>query len=223
VILERGYPTRLTALAAVIHQPDFPPALQMFIHQRNHPDSLAPPDDLFGGPIRVFHSATMEFYAPSDLCGAGGMYREVIQANPNFGGVPRFDTIFVSVSDDKKVMAGLLVARVRLLFSYFDPYDQKEVSCVLVTWLVHPNDASEPDAVTGMWKLCPEHDENGKCPVQVIHLDTILRGAHLLPCYGEGFLPTDLKYSDALDAWDYYFVNQFIDYHAHALLTTELI
>jgi len=24
-----------------------------------------------------------------------------------------------------------------------------------------------------------------------------------------------LKYSDALDAWDYYFVNQFIDYHAH--------
>ena len=43
--------------------------------------------------------------------------------------------------------------------------------------------------------------------------------AHTL--YGEGFLPTELKYSDALDAWDYYSINAFIDYHAHALLTTE--
>jgi hypothetical protein len=75
-----------------------------------------------------------------------------------------------------------------------------------------------------MWKLCPKRDKNGECPIQVIHLDTILRGAHLLPCYGEGFLPlaTELKYSDALDAWDYYFVNHFIDYHAHALLMTEI-
>jgi hypothetical protein len=81
---------------------------------------------------------------------------------------------------------------------------------MLITWFIHPDDASEPDKVTGMWKLCPECDENGEHPVQVIHLDTILRGAHLLPCYGEGFLPTDLKYSDALDAWDFYFVNQFI-------------
>jgi hypothetical protein len=74
-----------------------------------------------------------------------------------------------------------------------------------------------------MWKLCPERDENSECPIQVIHLDTILRGAHLVPCYGGGFLPVELKYSDALDAWDYYFVNQFIDYHAHTLLTAESI
>ena len=194
----------------------------MFMHQRNHPDSLTPPDDSFDGPICVFHSATVQFYAPSDFCGASGMYREIIRANPDYGGVPRFDTIFVSVGDDEKVMAGLLVARVHLLFSYVDPYDQQEVPCVLITWFVHPSDASGPDKVTGMWKVRPEHDESGECPVQVIHLETILRGAHLLPCYGEGFLPSELKYSDALDAWDYYFVNQFIDYHAHALLTTDI-
>ena len=153
------------------------------------------------------------------------MCREIIQANPHYSGAPRFDTVFVSVSDDKDIMAGLLVAQVHLLFSYFDPYDQEEVPCMLITWFVHPDDAPEsgPDKVTGMWKLCPEHDENGKCPVQVIHLDTVLRGAHLVPYYGEGFLPMELHYSDALNAWNYYFVNQFIDYHAHALLATKSI
>jgi len=107
-----------------------------------------------------------------------------------------------------------------LLFSYFDPYHSgEEVPCVLVTWFIHPNDNPEHDKETGMWKLQCEQDEDGKCPVQVIHLDTILRDAHLLPCYGEGFLPVELKHMDALDAWDFYFVNQFIDQHAHELLT----
>ena len=31
-----------------------------------------------------------------------------------------------------------------------------------------------------MWKLRPEHNENGKCPVQVIHLDTVLCGVALV-------------------------------------------
>ena len=69
-----------------------------------------------------------------------------------------------------------------------------------------------------MWKVQCEVDENGEQPVQVIHLDTILHSAHLLPCYGKGFLLVKLKYIDSLDAWDSYFVNQFIDQHAHELL-----
>jgi hypothetical protein len=69
-----------------------------------------------------------------------------------------------------------------------------------------------------LWKLQCEQDAHGEYPVQVIHLGTILRGAHLLPCYGEGFIPVDFKSTDALDAWDAYFVNQFIDHHAYKLL-----
>ncbi|KAH9981400.1 hypothetical protein BGW80DRAFT_1270043 [Lactifluus volemus] len=38
-----------------------------------------------------------------------------------------------------------------------------------------------------------------------------LCGIHLLPCYGEGLLQLDLTYSNALDACDSYFINQFID------------
>lgn len=210
-------------LAEFIQQPGFCHALHTFIHQQNHPDSshLVPLDHSFEGPIHVFHSVKVQYYAPSDLCGIGGMCKEVIHANPSYGhsGLPRFDTVFVSIDDNKEVMGGLLVARVRLLFSFFNPYLEKDVPCALITWFIHADDNPKPDKDTGMWKLCPEHDDDGGHPVQVIHLDTILRGAHLLPCYGVGFIPVELKSSDSLDCWDAYFVNQFIDHHAHELLT----
>ena len=223
IILKSKYPRSVSMLANFIHKPDFPHALHIFIHQHNHPYSshLAPLDNSFEGPIHVFHSAKVQYYAPSDLCGVGGMHNEVIHANPSYGhhGLPCFDTVFISVDDDKKVMGGLLVARVLLLFSFFDSYCGKDISCALVTWFIHMDDNPKPDKDNGMWKVCPECDENGGHPVQVVHLDTILRGAHLLPCYGVGFIPVELKCNDALDCWDAYFVNHFIDHHAHELLT----
>jgi hypothetical protein len=147
------------------------------------------------------------------------MCREVIRANPDYGGTPRFDTVLVSVGDRDEGMQGLLVARIRLLFSYFDLYQGKNIPCALVSWFVHPNDVPTRDPDTQMWVVTPESDGNGHQPVQVIHIDTILRGVHLLPHYGSRFLPEDFTYTDALDAFDRYFVNQFIDYHAHELLS----
>jgi len=107
----------------------------------------------------------------------------------------------VECADDHDVMGGLLVTQIWLLFSYFDPYCREDVPCALVTWLIHPDEDPEPDEGTGMWRLHPEQDADAKQPVQVIHLDAILCGAHLLPCYhyyGEGFLPVKLNYTDAL-------------------------
>ena len=147
------------------------------------------------------------------------MCREVIRANPSYGGTPRFNTVLVSVGDRDEPMQGLLVARVWLLFSYFDLYQGENVPCALVSWFVHPNDIPTRDPDTQMWIVIPEYDDNGRQPVQVIHVDTILRGIHLLPRYGRGFLPEDFSYTDALNAFDTYFVNQFIDYHAHELLS----
>jgi len=69
-----------------------------------------PLNNSFDDPICVFHSVKAEFYAPSDLCGMGGMHREVIHVNSNYGGSPRFDTVFVSVGNDTEAMGGLLVA-----------------------------------------------------------------------------------------------------------------
>ncbi|KAF8489715.1 hypothetical protein F5888DRAFT_1597386, partial [Russula emetica] len=91
-----------------------------------HPNSLAPSNNSFDRSIHIFHSATVWFYAPSDFCSTDEMYQEIIQANPDYGGVPCFDTVFVT--------AGPLVAHIHLLFSYIDPYNQEEVPCMLITW-----------------------------------------------------------------------------------------
>jgi hypothetical protein len=93
---------------------------------------------------------------PSDLCGTSGMYCETIYANYDPNGSSQFDTVFVAVSNDEDAMGGLLVACMRLLFSYFDPYSGKDVPCALVTWFIHTDDAPKRNKVTDMWKVCPE-------------------------------------------------------------------
>jgi hypothetical protein len=89
-----------------------------------HPDyeEFSPILPEFSSKISVFHSAAASFYAPSDLCGASGMYHEQIHANPNWKGHPQFDTVFVTVSDDdnhdkEQIMHGMLVACTLLVFS----------------------------------------------------------------------------------------------------------
>ena len=76
---ETGYPSSLAVLAIFVDKPDLPHALQTFIYQQNHPNSSCPSslDNSFDGPICVFHSAKVQFYAPSDLCGAGGMLQRL--------------------------------------------------------------------------------------------------------------------------------------------------
>ena len=147
----------------------------------------------------------------------------IIRANPNYGGNPWFDTVFVSVADANSsdlegeyAMGGLLVAWVHLFFSFYDPVLQCHMPCAFINWFVPRLD--KPDPNTGMWVFEPEI-EGGKQSLEVIHLDTILRGAHLLPKYGSGFLLEDFSYIDALDAFKAYFVNHFIDYSAHELIT----
>ena len=39
-----------------------------------------------------------------------------------------------------------------------------------------------------MWVVKPEEDRHGKRLMSVVHLDTILRGAHLIPVYGTNFI-----------------------------------
>jgi hypothetical protein len=90
-----------------------------------------------------------------------------------------FDTVLVSMGNDKyndlAAMRGLLVARVWLLFSYFDPYYRKDISCALVSWFVHPGDNPECDEETGMWKVVPKRHADNEQPVQVIPLNSIFQ------------------------------------------------
>ena len=140
------------------------------------------------------------------------MYRERIRAVQSWGnGPPRHDCVFVVTDDMAEGMRSLDVARVRLLFSF--TYANTHYPCVLVHWFSRVGD--NPDEDTGLWMVEPDHDAADGSPCgAVIHLDTVLRCAHLIGVYGSDILPKDLSFTDSLDAFRSFYVNKFIDNHA---------
>jgi hypothetical protein len=219
LLLERGYPCRVEDLAVYIDQPRFPNLLRRFLYEQLNdvPSTDVDIDDCpyFGGRIKVYHSAIARFYAPSDLCGAGGMYRERIRSNPNWHGqYARRDTMFVETSAELDGMPGMTIARALLFFSF--TFDNRYYPCALVNWLVP---GKEPDEDTGLWMVQPEYEGNGRRrTLSIIHLDCVARAAHLLPVYGSTSIPEDFHFSDALDAFRAYFVNRYVDHHSHGFI-----
>ncbi|KAH9161675.1 hypothetical protein EDB89DRAFT_1861472 [Lactarius sanguifluus] len=215
---ESGYPSQLHALAAYIKQPMFPLIFAQFLYKFRHPDERIAPSTMeecpvFDGAIKVHHSAVATFYAPSDLSGSGGLRRERIRSTPNFFGHPRHNTVFVVV-DSQPGMEGMEIGRVLLFFSF--EYRRKNFSCALINWFVH-TDERDPD--TGMWIVKQELDRRGKPTLEVIHVDSIARAAHLLPIYGGSRVPEDFDYHTALDSYCTYFVNHYVNHHAHEFIS----
>ncbi|KAF9470090.1 hypothetical protein BDN70DRAFT_821755, partial [Pholiota conissans] len=87
--------------------------------------------------------------------------------------------------------------------------------CALVSWYLPASD--EHDADTGMWPVKLEGTQNHWL-LQVIPLKSIAQGAHLLPKYGIGFLPEYINHTNALDEFEVYFINPYIDHHCHEFL-----
>ncbi|KIM38198.1 hypothetical protein M413DRAFT_76253 [Hebeloma cylindrosporum] len=218
---EPKYPDSLVQLADHIQQPHFPTALRQFIWQQLHPDSdtlahTVPIADCpdFHGKLKVYHSAIARFYAPSDICGVGGMCHERIRSVPCWRGKqPRRDTVFVETDPDVPGMRGMAIGRVLLFFSF--SFRETFYPCALVNWLVLRS--NEPDPETGLWVVHPEFAGNHRTTA-VIHLDSIARGAHLLPIYGSSPLPEDFDFTYSLDAFRAFFVNTYVDHHAHEFI-----
>jgi hypothetical protein len=196
-----------------------------FLYDQLNPDSDTPGSNVtlskcpeVRGSVFVFHSAVATFYAPSDLSGIGGMYRERIRATPSWKkgnrSVPRYDCVLVDVSPSLSPMRGLLVGRVRLFFSFH--HNGITYPCALLEWFEMFGD--QPDADTGMWLVKPEYASDGSRSTSVIHLDSIARGAHLLPVFNETLIPISLHYSQTLDAFQSFYVNKYIDHHAFETL-----
>ncbi|KAJ7473215.1 hypothetical protein FB451DRAFT_290240 [Mycena latifolia] len=216
---QRGYPKYLDALAAHVNQPALPLLLRCFLHAKVHgalADDVAPPllEDcpIFDGRITVHHSAVARFYAPSDLGGAGGMYRERIRSNPNWHGYARRDTVLIDVGAE--VMGGIVIGRAMLFISF--AFGDQDYQCALVQWIVPVGDGPDPD--TGMWVVEPER-VNGAPSLQIINLEAIARGCHLIGVYGTAALPEEFHFSNSLDAFNTYFVNQYADHHMHEFLS----
>ncbi|KAF9526782.1 hypothetical protein CPB83DRAFT_870278 [Crepidotus variabilis] len=65
--------------------------------------------------------------------------------------------------------------------------------------------ADDPDGDTRMWT--------------VINVDSIVRGAYLLPNFGAERVPERFKFYEALDCYKLFFINHLVDHHSHKLIT----
>lgn len=195
--------------------------VQHFLYEQLHPDSELPGCAVEPGilptpesTVAVFPSAIASFFAPSDVSGVCGMYRQRIRATHLWRRgdfpVPRYDTVLVSTGDDADGFDGTHVARVKLFFSF--KHNDIEYPCALVEWFERV--ADKPEEETGMWLVQPELTPHNARHASVIHLDAVLRGIHLLPYFGDKFVSGDLHYSTTLDNFRYFYVNKHIDYHA---------
>ena len=217
----RRYPRFLEALAVHINRPQLPALTRRFLFDQLNKNGEITSDDVdiedcpaIDGKISVFHSAIASFFAPSDECGLRGMRRERIRSCPLWRGkAPRRDCALVVEDEDKPGMRGMNVARIQLFFSF--SYDGKKYPCALVEWFSRIG--RSPDSETGMWKVRPD-TRRGQHLCSVIHLNSILRGAHLLPIFGNRFLPINFDYTHSLDAFAGYYVNHFADHHSHEII-----
>ena len=189
-----------------------------FLYKCRHPKEQIAPSTIeecpaFDGTIKVHHSAVATFFAPSDLSGSGGLRSERIRSMPIFFGHLRCDTVLVVVDDSQPGMEGMEIGRILLFFSF--EYQTETFSCTLINWFVHA-DGRDPD--TGMWTVTQEFDQRGEPTLEVIHLDSIARAAHLLPVYGQSRVPENFDYYTALESYSSFFVNHYVDHHAHEFI-----
>ncbi|KAH8987219.1 hypothetical protein EDB86DRAFT_2809049 [Lactarius hatsudake] len=139
------------------------------------------------------------------------MHSECICCNPRWcKRTPQFDTAFVKHDPHLPRVRGYNVVRLCALFSFV--WEDKYYPCALIRWFVHVGDVL--DEVTGLWVVQPDTNANGSPAVDVIHLDSVLCAAHLLPVFGNSFIPIYLSPHESLNAFNTYYINKYIDYHA---------
>jgi hypothetical protein len=215
-------PRTLEGIAYYMNQPELPELARHFLYNQLNPNIFNTGADIplnscpmITSKVYLFSSAHAVYYAPSDLCGTEGMHSERIRAVKSwYKGAPRYDPVFVGKSDDPGFM-GLYVARVFVFFSF--KHEGINYPCALIQWF--STVGNTPCDETGMWIVKPEVEitnHRKKRVLAVVHLDSLLRGAHLIGVSGKEFLPTNgFDFSMSLDAFKVFYVNRYADYHAH--------
>lgn len=207
-VAARKYPRDLAGLEDHINEPTLHHLTHEFLAEQ-----LDIEDPRITSKISVFHSVVATFYAPSDQSGIRGLRRERIRCTPSWRGLgARRDCAFVVEDQDKPGMKGLRVIRVKLFFSFV--HEDITYPCALVEWF--KTVGRKPHADTGMWEVRPEYSGAHR-DISVLHLDTFLRGAHLMPIFDNIPLPFGFHYTYTLDLFRSFFVNKYIDHHANEI------
>ncbi|KIK95499.1 hypothetical protein PAXRUDRAFT_140531, partial [Paxillus rubicundulus Ve08.2h10] len=79
--------------------------------------------------------------------------------------------------------------------------------------------ADEPNDLMGMWMVSPSFLDNGSKNLAIIHLGSIVHGAHLLPTYGMEVVSEHDVFHNSLDLYHGFCVNCFIDNHTFELVS----
>ena len=138
------------------------------------------------------------------------MCSERICALPSWrNGPSRYDTVLISTDSQLEGMLGLDIARAHLFFLF--TYEETKYPCTLISWYDCVSDS--PDKDTGMWIISPASGSSA-----IIHVDAILRCAHLIPVFGQTpisnrSLSLSLTFDNSLDAFCSYYVNKYAHHH----------
>ncbi|PBK62152.1 hypothetical protein ARMSODRAFT_990497 [Armillaria solidipes] len=217
---ERRYPRSLSLLADHIHQPQLPALLRRFLYDQLRQEDEPSADEVdiddcpeISSKIYVYHSAIASFYAPSDISGIRGMRRERIRSTPSWYGHPRRDCAFVMEDESTAGFRGMSIVRVQMFLSF--EHRGTVYPCALVHWF--KKTSRSPDRKTGMWVVQPERRYT-RPVLSVVHLDTLLRGAHLMPVFGPDPVPLKFHYASSLDCFKAFYVNKYADHHANEIV-----
>ncbi len=88
--------------------------------------------------------------------------------------------------------------------------------CALMNWYSAVGTAPDPD--TGLWVVTPDVDYNNCLVESVVHVDCLLRGAHLIGKSNRNeFIPRGMKHTDTLNIFPSFFVNKYADHHSYEI------
>ena len=66
-----------------------------------------------------------------------------------------------------------------------------------------------------MWMVEPDIQNDGSRLLDVVHIDSIYRAAHLMPAYRTSeFIDRSLGMHDSLDSFSLFYINKFADHNA---------
>ncbi|KAK0446242.1 hypothetical protein EV421DRAFT_1890084 [Armillaria borealis] len=217
---EHCYPRSLSLLADHIHQPQLPALLRCFLYDQLRQEDEPSADEVdiddcpeISSKIYVYHSAIASFYAPSDISGIWGMRRERIRSTLSWYGHPQHDCAFVMEDESMAGFQSMSIVRVQMFLSF--EHRGMVYPCALVHWF--KKTSRSPDQKTGMWVVQPER-RYMQPVLSVIHLDTLLRGAHLMPVFGPDPVPLKFHYASSLDCFKAFYVNKYADHHANEIV-----
>lgn len=215
----RNIPRDVVGLATYLNTPNLDSLLRRFLFEQLHPHGNPADVTIQDYPpitskVHLFPSATATFFAPSDHSGMQGMRRERIRSVGSWrGNASRHDCAFLTKDEGLPGFKGLYVVRVHAFLSFKS--GNTTYPCALVSWFLPIGDA--PCSDTGMWMVRPDVDRRGINAMSVVHIDTMVRAAHLIGIAGGSHIPDGLKHTDSLDAFKAFYVNKYADHHAHTI------